>query len=227
MSLKKKKNEITWSFSFRAEHFSPQAAFPRFFSVPVSEGAIQRYSRKKMFLKTSQNLQKNTNVKVSFLNKVSGLRLPQNIGLLKQTNFLTDIQKTKHKFVNKYSATKRAHLYCKWASFKSSILSSHFIILLNVALPRHSSISFSNVNLQPGLALIIDYMIIFKFHVYMGLNFQLGLFKSWLNFYSVYHDELFEYNHDSVFTLFSLTMQDEISSWFNELKFHPRLKISI
>ena len=34
---------------------------------------------------------------VSFLNKVAGLRLAQNIGLLKQANFLTDIQKNKSK----------------------------------------------------------------------------------------------------------------------------------
>ena len=34
---------------------------------------------------------------VSFLNKVAGLGLAQNIGLLKQTNFLTDIQKNKSK----------------------------------------------------------------------------------------------------------------------------------
>ena len=105
-----------------------------------------------------------------------------------------------------------------------SILSSHFIILFNVALPRHSSISFSNVNFQPGLALIIDYMIIFKFHVHMEWKFWYGLFKLWLNFCSVCCDEVFEYNRNSVFTLLSLTIWDEISSWFNELKFHLGLK---
>ena len=129
--------------------------------------------------------------------------------------------------MNKYSTMKRADIYCKWASFKFSILSSYFIILFNVVLLRHSSISFSNMNLQPGLALIIDYMIIFKFHVHMEWKFQLGLFKSWLNFCSVYRDEVFEYNRNSIFTLLSLTMRDEISSRFNELKFHPGLKISI
>ena len=133
----------------------------------------------------------------------------------------------KHKFVKKYSTTKRAHLYCKWASFKFSVLSSHFIILFEVVVLINSSISFSNMNLQPGLALIIDYMIIFKFHVYMEWKFQLGLFRSWLNFCSVYRDEVFEYNRNSIFTLLSLTMRDEISSRFNELKFHPGLKISI
>ena len=135
--------------------------------------------------------------------------------------------RAKHKFVNKHNATKRAHLYCKWASFEFSILSSHFIILFNVVLLRHSSISFSNMNLQPGLALIIDYMIIFKFHVHMEWKFQLGLFKSWLNFCSVYRDEVFEYNRNSIFTFLSLSIRDEISSWFNELKFHPGLKFSI
>ena len=107
------------------------------------------------------------------------------------------------------------------------ILSFHFIILFNVVLPRHSSISFSNVNLQPGLALIIDYMIIFKFHVHMEWKFQLGLFKLWLNFCSVYHDEVSEYNRNSIFKLLPLTMRDEISSHFSKLKFHPRLEISI
>ena len=110
----------------------------------------------------------------------------------------------------------------KWASFKFSILSSHFIILFNVVLPRHSSISFSNMNLLPELALIIDYMIIFKFHVYMLWKFQLGLFKSWWNFCSVYRDEVFAYNCNSIFTLLSLTMRDEngSTSW----NFIPGLK---
>ena len=85
------------SFSFRAEHFSPQAEFPRLFSVPVSEAAIRRCSRKKASLKISQNSQENTYVRVSSLNKVAGLRLAQIIGLLKQANFLTDVQKNKSK----------------------------------------------------------------------------------------------------------------------------------
>ena len=123
--------------------------------------------------------------------------------------------------------TNTAHFYCKWASFKFSILLSHFIILFNVVLSRHSPISFSNVKLQPRLSLIVDYMIIFKFHVHMEWKLQLGLFKSWLNFCSVYCDEGFECNLHSIFTLLSLTMWDEISSWFNELKFSPGLKISI
>ena len=86
-----------WSFSFWAVHFSPQAEFPRLFLVPVSEAAVRRRSRKKVFLKSSQNSQGNTYVRVSFLNKVTGLRLAQNIGLLKQANFLTDIHKNKSK----------------------------------------------------------------------------------------------------------------------------------
>ena len=122
--------------------------------------------------------------------------------------------------------TNTAHLYCKWASFKFSTLSSHFIISFNVVLPRHSSISFSNMKLQPGLSLIIDCMIIFKFHVHMEWKFQLGLFKLRLNFCSLYRDEVFECNCNSIFTLL-LTMRDEISSQFNELKFHPRVKIAI
>ena len=135
--------------------------------------------------------------------------------------------RAKHKFVNKCSATKGTYLYCKWGSFKFSVLSSHFIVLFNVVLPRHSTISFSKVNLLTGLALIINYMIIFKFHVHMEWKFKLGLFKSWLNFCSIYRDEVFEYNRNSIFTLLSLTMRNEILSRFNELKFRPGLEISI
>ena len=50
-----KKNDIIWSFSFRAVHFSPRAEFPRLFLVPVSAAAVRRCSRKKVFLKSSQN----------------------------------------------------------------------------------------------------------------------------------------------------------------------------
>ena len=50
-----------------------------------------------MFLKTSQNSQENTYVRVSFLRKVAGLRFVQNISLLKQANFLTEIHKKKSK----------------------------------------------------------------------------------------------------------------------------------
>ena len=129
--------------------------------------------------------------------------------------------------MNKYSATKRAHHYCKSASFKFSILSFHFIILFNVVLLGHSSISFSNVNLHPGLALITDYMIIFKFHVYMEWKFQFRLSKSWWNFCLVYCDDVFPYNRNSFFTLLSLTMQDEISSRFKSRNFVPGLKYRI
>ena len=93
----KKKNDIIWSFSFQNLNFSPWAEFPRLFLVPVSEAAIQRCSRKKVLLKSSQNSQGNTYVRFSFLNKGTGLRLAQNIGLLKQANFLADVQKNKSK----------------------------------------------------------------------------------------------------------------------------------
>ena len=153
-----------------------------------------------------------------FLNKVVGLRLAQNIGLLKHTNSLNDTQKikAKHKFVNKYSAMKKAHLYF--------ISSFHFIIWFNVVLPRHSSISFSNVNLQSGLALIIDYMIIFKFHVHMEWKFQLGLFKLWLNFCLVYHDEFFEYNHNSILNCCCLPFEMKSHHGLMSWNFIPSLK---
>ena len=62
--VEKKNNGIIWNFSFRAEHFSPWAEFPSLFSVPISEAAIRRCSRKEMFLKILQISQKNTCVRV-------------------------------------------------------------------------------------------------------------------------------------------------------------------
>ena len=44
--------------------------FPRLLSVTVSEAAVRRCSIKKVFLKTSQNWQENTCVRVSFLIKL-------------------------------------------------------------------------------------------------------------------------------------------------------------
>ena len=38
-------------------------------------------------------------------------------------------------------------------------------------------------------------------------------------------DEVSAYNRNSISTFLSLTMQDKMSSRFNELKFHPGLKI--
>ena len=122
--------------------------------------------------------------------------------------------------MNKYSATKRAHLCI--------ILSFHFIILFNVVPPRSLSISFSNVNLQPGLALMVDYMIIFKFHVHMEWKFQLGLFKPWLNFCSFIVMRFL--NIIVILFLNCCRLPCEMKSHhsrFNELEFHPRLKISI
>ena len=60
----------------------------------------------------------------------------------------------------------------------------------------------------------------------MEWKLQLGLFKPWGNFSSVYCDETFAYNRNSISTLLSLNMWDEISLRFNELKFQPRLKFS-
>ena len=86
-----------WNFSFRAEHLTPRAEFPRLFSVPVSEAVFRRCSRKKVFLKNFAKFKENTYVRVSFLNKVACLRLVQNIGLLKYANFVTDMQKNNSK----------------------------------------------------------------------------------------------------------------------------------
>ena len=113
-----------------------------------------------MFLKISQNSQENTYIRFSFLNKVAGLRLAQNIGLLKQANFLTDIQKNK----SKTQICEQIQRYEKSSPlFYHSILSSYLMLFWQDI----HQFSFSNMNLQPGLALIIDYMVIFKFHVHL------------------------------------------------------------
>ena len=81
---------IIWSFPFRAE-------FPRMFSVTVC-------SRPEVFYKTVrkilQNSQESACVRVSFWCNF--------FELLKYKKV-----RAKHKFVNGYSATKRAYLYCK------------------------------------------------------------------------------------------------------------------
>ena len=46
----------------------------RLYSLLTSEAVAQRCSVKKMFLKNSQNSQESTCARVSFLNKVTGLR---------------------------------------------------------------------------------------------------------------------------------------------------------
>ena len=63
--------------------------------------------------------------------------------------------------------------------------------------------------------------------IYMGWTFQFALLKPWGNFSSVCRDEIFAYNHNSVFILSSLSVGTEIlSSRFNGLKFHHGLKLS-
>ena len=97
---------IMWSFPFRAE-------FPGLFSVTVSEAAVGRCS-----IKSTPNCA-----------KPAGKHLWQSFFLM-QFFRVIEIQKVraKYKIVNRYSATKRAHLYCKWASFKFSISSSHLTL---------------------------------------------------------------------------------------------------
>ena len=46
--------------------------------------------------------------------------------------------RAKHKFVNIYSATKKAHLYCKWGSFKFSISSFHLTLSWRRPLSRRN-----------------------------------------------------------------------------------------
>ena len=61
----------------------------------------------------------------------------------------------------------------------------------------------------------------------MKWKFQLGSFKPWGNFSSVFQllDEIFVYNRNSLFKFLSLNIWEEISSRFNELKFQPGLKL--
>ena len=121
--------------------------------------------------------------------------------------------KQAHKFVNKYSGTKWAHLYCKWASFIpykscltlfcSDIHQSLFSTWMHVL----------NLSFSASVELIIINMIILKFHVYTEWKFQLGFFKPWWNFNLVYRDEVFAYNRNFIFTLLSLNIRDEISHY--------------
>ena len=111
----------------------------------------------------------------------------------------------KHKFVNRYRATKRAHLYCKWlcckwACFKFSFASSH----LNYSSEMQSvfltwiqahNLSFSiqagfNYRLHDYFQLV--YMIIFNSFTWHE-NFRSVFFKPWGNFSSVYRDVIFAY----------------------------------
>ena len=61
-----KKKWYYMEFFISGGTFSPRAEFPRLFSVPVSEAAVRRCSRKNVLLKISQNSQENTYVRVSF-----------------------------------------------------------------------------------------------------------------------------------------------------------------
>ena len=77
--------------------------------------------------------------------------------------------------MNKYSTTKRTHLYCKWANSKFSILLSHFIILFILFCPSINQFLFLTWkylrNFLPGLAWIIDYMSYFQ-PVYIEWKFS-------------------------------------------------------
>ena len=155
---------IIWSLPFRAE-------FLRLFSVTVSEAAVRRCSIKKFakFCKTH----KKTPVRESFL---------------MQSFRVIEIEKViaKHKFVNRYSATKRAHLYCKWlcckwACFKFSFASSH----LNYSSEMQSvfltwiqahNLSFS---IQAGFNYRLhDYFQL----VYMAWKFQIAFLQTMVKF---------------------------------------------
>ena len=79
--------------SFGQNIFHPELNSLGCSQYKFQESAVWRRSRKSVFLKISQNSQENTYIRVSFLNKVADLRLVQNIDLLRQANFLTEIQK--------------------------------------------------------------------------------------------------------------------------------------
>ena len=89
-----KKNYIIWNFSFRAE-------FPRLFSETISEAAVRRCPIKKLFLKIPQN---------------SRERLCQSFFFNKVANF------SSYWNAKKQEAKSKAHLYCKWASFKGTLI---------------------------------------------------------------------------------------------------------
>ena len=85
-----------------------------------------------------------------------------------------EIQKitVKHKFVNKYSATNRAHLYCQWARFVILISSCHLNLVQHCSTETFINLFFLReytceiYRFQPGMALIIDYMIIFNLFIW-------------------------------------------------------------
>ena len=76
---------------------------------------------------------------------------------------------------------------------------------------------------QPGLALIIDYMIIFSWFI-LKENFT-AVCSNRGEFNSGYPDTIFEFDRNSIFLLLLVDILGEISSQFNELEYE--LEISI
>ena len=121
------------------------------------------------------------------------------------------------------------------------ILNSLFYHLISIlivfVLLRHAILFFLRIKIfrkyaclvyhfKSGLALFIDCLIILtsstwdrNFSSVCSNRAKISPRFTW--------DEIFVYNCNSTFTLSSLTMRDEISSQFNELKFQPGLKTSI
>ena len=109
-------------------------------------------------------------------------------------------------------------------------------ILVDFVLPRHihhfvflTSEIFRECaclvyHFHPGLALFIDYMVVFNLFTW---NENFSSVQTVVKFYLALRDQIFLYNHNSIFTLFSCIIQDEISSRLNELKYQPGLKISM
>ena len=78
LSKKKMKTQNATAYSYHSKVTSTQNKGVSFFSClghgVQLEAAIQRCSVKKVFLEISHNLQENTCARVSFFNKVAGLR---------------------------------------------------------------------------------------------------------------------------------------------------------
>ena len=100
--------------------------------------------------------------------------------------------------------------------------------MFNIVLPRHSYICFSvkhECNLSFSASAGFNYQLHDYFQlVYIEWTLQLGLLKPWWNFSSVYRDEIFPYNRNSIFTLLSLHMWKETHHGLTSWNFSPGCK---
>ena len=117
---------IIWSFPFWAE-------FPGLSTVTVLEAAVWRCYIKK-FAKFCK-IQRKTLFSESLFDAVFWV-----IEVYKSKTKFVSV----YKFVNWYSARKRAHLYCNWANFEFSISSSHLNLVYHCSAETFTNLSFNS-----------------------------------------------------------------------------------